>query len=442
MKVLEFNQKKKFSEASGVCAVVSDDIVMELNEYGNYEEKVLLGAEEVLDSDVEFASPNLNSEVNETDIADRLFKADDISFDLRLGYYRSLYAGHVIEGDYRVRASSGGIGTWIFKELFEQDLIDGVIHVKENLNKDSPILFQYGISRSVEEIQAGSRSKYYPVEMSEVLRTVREVEGRYAIIGIPSFIMAVRLLCEKDEVFKSRIKYTVGLICGHQKSSKFGEFLAWQVGIKPGNLTYIDYRKKLMDRPADDYGVEMVGTIDGVKVNIVKPMSELLGHDWGEGFFKAMASDYTDDVFNETADITVGDAWLPEYSNDSLGSSVVIVRNAVLDDLIHVGVGSSRLKLDIIDKEAVFLSQASHYRHTHDELAYRLFKKEISGQWRPKKRVEASDEFLERRKKIQDLREEISASSHIVYKRAVELNDLNHFIIEMGKLSNKYKKLY
>ncbi|MDP2814442.1 MAG: Coenzyme F420 hydrogenase/dehydrogenase, beta subunit C-terminal domain, partial [Erysipelotrichaceae bacterium] len=357
-------------------------------------------------------------------------------------YYRSLYAGHVVEGDYRINASSGGIGTWIFKEMFERDYIDGVIHVKENPDKGSPILFQYGISRSVEKIQAGSRSKYYPVEMSEVLRTVREVEGRYAIIGIPSFIMAVRLLCERNEVFKSRIKYTVGLICGHQKSSKFGEFLAWQVGIKPGNLTYIDYRKKLMDRPADDYGVEMVGTIVGVEVNIVKPMSELLGHDWGEGFFKVLASDYTDDVFNETADITIGDAWLPEYSDDSLGSSVVIVRNAALNDLIDSGINSGRLKLNVIDKEAMFLSQASHYRHTHDELAYRLFKKDISGQWRPQKRVEASGELLERRKKIQDLREEISASSHIVYKRAVELDDLNYFMVEMGKLSKKYKELY
>ncbi|MDP3306609.1 MAG: coenzyme F420 hydrogenase/dehydrogenase beta subunit N-terminal domain-containing protein [Erysipelotrichaceae bacterium] len=236
MKVLEFNLRKKYSEASGVCAVVSDDIVMELNEYGDYEERVLLLNDMVLDSDIEFVSPNFSSEVNETDIADRLFKSDDVSFDQRLGYYRSLYAGHVLEGDYRINASSGGIGTWIFKELLERDYIDGVIHVKENLDKGSPILFQYGISRSVEEIRVGSRSKYYPVEMSEVLRTVREVEGRYAIIGIPSFIMAVRLICEKDEVLKSRIKYTVGLICGHQKSSKFGEFLAWQVGIKPGNL--------------------------------------------------------------------------------------------------------------------------------------------------------------------------------------------------------------
>ena len=50
------------------------------------------------------------------------------------------------------------------------------------------------------------------------MKTVKDVPGRYAIVGIPSFIMAVRLLAEKDDTIKDRIKYTVGLICGHQKA--------------------------------------------------------------------------------------------------------------------------------------------------------------------------------------------------------------------------------
>ena len=187
MKVAEFNAKKIFSEASGSCAVVDDNIKMELNEYGMYEEKVLLDEDYELSPLIEFVSPNLNEEINELDIAKNLYNnIEGIHHDKRIGYYTSLYAGHISEGDYREKASSGGMGTWIFKELFEKDLIDGVIHVKENSDKNSPIMFQYDISRSIDEIKAGSKTKYYPVEFSKVLKKVKEVPGRYAIVGIPS----------------------------------------------------------------------------------------------------------------------------------------------------------------------------------------------------------------------------------------------------------------
>jgi len=443
MKVAEFNEKIIFSEASGSCAVVDDNIKMNLNEYGIYEEIVMLDENVELDPVVAYVSPNLNKEINESDIARKLYEnIQDIQYDERIGYFKSLYAGHVNEGEYRNNGSSGGMGTWIFKELFEKDLIDGVIHVKENSDKSSPIMFQYDISRSIDEIKAGSKTKYYPVEFSKVIKTVKDVPGRYAIVGIPSFIMAVRLLAEKDRIIKDRIKFTVGLICGHQKSSKFAEALAWQVGIKPGNLKQINFRKKLLDKPSSNYGVEITGIIDGEEVTIVKPTKELLGQDWGQGYFKTRASDFTDDVMNETADIALGDAWLPEYTKDSKGNNVIVVRNPVIDDLIREGIKFGRLNLDVVDKETIFRSQAAHYRHTHDELAYRLYKKDNANQWRPKKRIEASNDIPLLRRKVQDLREEISTKSHIVYKKAVELDDLDYFRTEMGKLSNKYNQLY
>ncbi len=443
MKVAEFKAKKIFSEASGSCAVVDDNIKMNLNEYGIYEEIVSLSEDYDLDPVVEYVSPNLNEEINESEIAKDLYEnIQGIQYDERIGYFTSLYAGHVNEGEYRDNGSSGGMGTWIFKELFEKDTIDGVIHVKENSDKYSPIMFQYDISRSIDEIKAGSKTKYYPVEFSKVMKTVKDVPGRYAIVGIPSFIMAVRLLAEKDDIFKDRIKYTVGLICGHQKSSKFAEAIAWQVGIKPGNLKHINYRKKLLDKSANNYGVEVTGVIDGKEVTIVKPTKELLGQNWGQGYFKTKASDFTDDVMNETADITLGDAWLPEYTKDSKGNNVIVVRNPLIDDLIKEGIKSGRLNLDVVDKETIFRSQAAHYRHTHDELAYRLYKKDKRNEWRPKKRTEASKKIPLLRRKVQDLREEISIQSHIVYKKAVELDDLDYFKREMGKLSKKYDRLY
>lgn len=443
MKVKEFNLKKNYSEASGACAVVDKNIIMKLNEYGFYEEQTRLSDDAELDPLVEFVSPNLNEKIDESKISKNLYgNVEGIKFDNRIGYYTSLYIGHVTEGEFREKASSGGMGTWIFKELFESNLIDGVIHVKKNTDSNDSLLFQYDISRSIEEIKDGAKTKYYPVEFSKVIKTVKDLPGRYAIIGIPSFIMSIRLLAEVDAVIKDRIRFTIGLISGHQKSSKFAEALAWQVGIKPGNLKYIDFRKKLLNKPASMYAIEMIGIIEGKEQTIIRSSEELLGQDWGQGFFKIKGSDFTDDVMNETADITLGDAWLPEYIKDSLGNNIVIVRNPEIDILIKNGIKLGRLNLDIADTETIFLSQAAHYRHTHDELAYRLYKKDKFNEWRPKKRVKASNDFPLFRRKVQDLRETISTNSHKIYKKAVEKNDLKYFEIEMERLSKKYNYLY
>lgn len=442
MKVSEFNSKKMYSEASGSVSVVDRNIKMELNEYGLYKETIV-DSEKELNNLVPIVSPNLNNQTTETKIANYLYSnIENIHFDMRLGYYSSLYVGYVKEGDYRKHASSGGMGTWIFKELFDRDMIDYVIHVKKSNDSKDKRLFKYEVSSSIEEIKEGAKTKYYPVEISEVMDIVKNKPGRYAVIGIPSFIYSIRLLAEADEIINERIRYTVGLVCGHQKSSKFAESMAWQVGIQPGNLVDIDFRHKLLDRPASNYAVKMTGIIDGELQTIIKPTSELFGQNWGWGFFKPLASDFTDDVFNETADIVLGDAWLPEYTPDSKGNNVVIVRNSEIDAIVKDAIQENRLKMDIVDNETIFASQASHFRHTHDELAYRLHIKDKKHEWRPEKRVAASLDISDTRRKIQDLRKIISEQSHIQYQEAVKRNDFNYFVSKMTEYTAEYTALY
>lgn len=85
MKVAEFKAKKIFSEASGSCAVVDDNIKMHLNEYGIYEEIVLLDEDDELDPVVEYVSPNLNSDANETEISKKLYgNIQEIQYDREL----------------------------------------------------------------------------------------------------------------------------------------------------------------------------------------------------------------------------------------------------------------------------------------------------------------------------------------------------------------------
>lgn len=448
MKLIEEYQSKvlnnDYSEGSGATAVISSNIEMKMNEYGEYKE-FIQDIDKVTEEEarkITEVSPMFSS-YNEDTIAKKIFsQTKNIKYREKIGYYTNLYAGHVAEADYRSLASSGGMGTWILKELFEKKMIDGVIHVKATNGGAQAPLFKYDISYNIEEIREGAKTKYYPVEFSEVLKKVKNQPGKYAIVGIPSFIMAIRLLAQQDEVIADRIKYTIGLVCGHQKSSKFADYMGWQVGIKPGSLIAIDFRKKLNYGAANKYAVEMTGLVDGEVKTITKSTNELLGQNWGQGFFKSKASDFTDDVMNETADITIGDAWLPEYVKDNLGNNIIIVRDNGIQALINEGIETKKLRLDILDEDTIIKSQSSHYKHTLDELPYRLYKKDKNNIWHPKKRITASNDLSILRKKVQDLREIMSTDSHVLFKNAIENDNIELFTSKMKEYDSKYTRLY
>ncbi len=433
----------KYSFGTGSWAVASPHITMKLNEYGEYQPELKESAN--LPSEKELKAMQDSclslSEKNESDVAEKAFSnIPDIKFDNRIGFYSGLYIGHVTEGKFRENGSSGGFGTWIFKELLERGKIDGVIQVKESTENSK--LFEYGISNSLEQICTSAKTRYYPVELSEVINKIKNTDGNYAIIGLPSYIMETRLLSDVFPQLKKRIKFMIGLICGHQKSTKFAEFLAWQCGINPGNLQRINFRKKMKDGNASDYAIEVTGLVNGKSQTIVRRMRDLIGSDWGQGIFKISASDFTDDVMNETADVTLGDAWLPEYVKDSKGNNVIIVRNPVIKEIIEDGIKNSKISVTRVNVEKVFSSQAAHFRHTQRELAYRLYKKEKAKMWVPQKRVVASNDFPWIRKRIQDKREEICKKVPLIYAKAVNKNDIMYFETRMAKLSKSYKNLY
>jgi coenzyme F420 hydrogenase subunit beta len=304
--------------------------------------------------------------------------------DSRIGSWSRIWVGHVAEDGYRERGAAGGMGGWFLTELLRRDLVDAVIHVAATTDGDR--LFRYRISRTADEVAGGSRSAYYPIELSEVLQTVRETPGRYALVGIPCFITSVRLLARADPVLAERIRVCLGLFSGHLKSTAFGELMAWQLGVPPVELQRVDFRTKLADRPANRYGM----TVEGTQGTVSGPIDGLTGREWGQGFFKYKACDYCDDISAEAADVAIGDAWLPGYNQDPKGTNVVVVRNPELVELFETAIADGRLRLEPLSADDVVRSQAGAFRHRREALPDRLAAADERGEWRPPKRLAAA----------------------------------------------------
>lgn len=434
-----FNGSKPFNPDTGIAPYIDPNIKIKLNTLGFYEEYI---ADETIEIDdkVFDSSTHYSKKEDESVLGLQLFsELPEIKFRKEIGYYKELYAGHVIEKDYRINGSSGGITTWIIAEMMSNNLIDGVIHVGKS---DDGVLFSYRISTSLEQVLENSKTKYYPVELSEVLKELRSIEGNFAVVGIPSFISSLRLLTKMDAELNKKLKYFIGLVCGHQKSSNFTDYMGWQLGVKPGMLTDINYRKKLKESKASEYGIEATELIDGKLVSKTKSKVNLKGQDWGKAYFKKYESDFVDDVMNETADITLGDAWLPEYNEDYLGTNIVIVRNPIISSLLKNAKDEGRLALDILSEEKIILSQKSHIVHTQEELSYRL--KLSKNEFAPKRREIFTDnnQITFDRKIIQRIRKKISVLSNIYYLESVDYNELDQIESKLKTYNILYRISY
>ncbi|MFD1754475.1 Coenzyme F420 hydrogenase/dehydrogenase, beta subunit C-terminal domain [Rufibacter sediminis] len=354
---------------------------------------------------------------NEDFLGAQLFPEAPI-LDNALGRFQSAYVGHVSEEDFRMQGSSGGMVTWVATELLRQGLIDGVAHVIATQDpQEDGRYFRYRIARTEAEIREGAKSRYYPIELSEVLSLIRDVPGRYAVVGIPCFIKAVQLLRKEDPLFRERIQYTLGLFCGHMKSARFVESFAWQMDVPVDEVERVEYRQKDPSRPANWYNAKL-SLRNGDSVN--RDWWHLADGDWGAGFYMNSACNYCDDVVAETSDISFGDAWVEPYSSDGRGTNVVVVRSPLVDRLVSNAIQEGRLQLEQVDARFVEQTQAAGFRQRREGLAYRLTWPRSGVQ--PRKRVTPDDKTpTPQRKLIYRMRYYLSIGSHKMFWLARQL---------------------
>ncbi len=424
----------------GACCVAAPGITVKRNEYGMYQAAISAVAESGLARALGVC-PFSDKGPNEDVLGGQLFNG--CAHDARIGYYRSLDIGHVAAGDFRERGTSGGMISWLGSELLTRGLVDGVVHIKKASRPTAGTLFEYGVSTTPAEVLEGSKSRYYPIEMSGILEWVKTNPGTYAIVGLPCFITAVRKLMQVDAVFQERIRFCIGLVCGHLKSSAFADCFAWQMGIEPGQLEAIDFRVKQSEGTAGNYAVY----VKGAGKEVVRPTRQFFGADWGHNFFRYPACDFCDDVLAETADISIGDAWLPNYEVDPKGTSIVVVRNETLLTIVRAAQQEGVLCLTASQPEEIAASQGGGLRDRREGLAYRLYLKATKHQWVPPKRVEPNRRHLTRqRARIYKARSESGHASHSCWKEALEQNNFGVFETCMQpyveKIQHEYRSFW
>lgn len=295
---------------------------------------------------------------NEDKLAE-IFLSETPKYEPLVGRYHDAYIGY--SNAFRHSSSSGGIATYVFYQLLKTKAVD---HLFVVVGEGSE--FKYSIFSDPDQITDISKTRYYPVTLEALFEEIEKTEGTIAVSGVACFIKALRLKQHYVPSLKVRIPFMVGIICGGLKSRFFTEFLSQSAGIHSG---YVDqeYRIKDPQSTASDYSF---GATDESGARHQMKMSKV-GDMWGSGLFKAEACDYCTDVLTELADISVGDAWLPEYRKDGLGNSVVITRSQLAEKIIQSGMENGELSAAKVASRKIVDSQKGSFNHRQDAAKFR-----------------------------------------------------------------------
>lgn len=418
----------------GACELVSPALLrVELDDFGKWS-ATMRGDDEAMLANASSVCPFSDDSSNETAIASRVWP--DLPVDDRIGRWRDIWAGRIRDEELIAGSSSGGLTTYVLTELLDREVVDGVIHV----GKSSDGHFEYKVSTSDDEVLLSRKSNYTSVTLASVIRQIKGDGRKYALVGLPCFIRAARLLADGDDELRNQLVLFVGLVCGHLKTRFFAESLGWQAGVEPDDIGAVDFRIKEKGRPSNRYRYSVTSRSTGAV--FTRRMSEVVDGSWGHGAFQPEACNFCDDIFAETADVVFADAWLPQYTSDWHGTNVVLSRSAIVSDILRDGVKRDEVELDVLTVDEAVESQAGNFRHRRDGLRVRLFDDLAEGLSVPQKRVMPSlDHVHPRRIRLIRARRQLSAKSLSLFLDAKLKGDLDVYLSPMREQIAGYKEI-
>jgi len=127
------------------------------------------------------------------------------------GEFTEAFISFATDPDIRERSTSGGLITAILLNMMERGEIDGAVVIVSDKNeiwRGKPI-----VARSREEILDAMKSKYAISPTNSVFGEIREIPGRYALVGLPCQIHGFVKAAELDQRLRERVVLTIGLYC-------------------------------------------------------------------------------------------------------------------------------------------------------------------------------------------------------------------------------------
>lgn len=231
------------------------------------------------------------------------------------GIVEKSFIGHTTDESIRREGASGGVLSAVLIYLLETKKIQGAICLQ--MGKSAPYKAEPIIARTKEEILSCAQSIYSVTPVNTILEQLDQENGPLAYVGLPDQVAAIRKLQMINHPSVRNIKYVLGPYMGTQMYFEAIRSFLRSHGVRSekeiANLQY---------RAGEWPGHLQITLKDG---RVLK--AEKFYYNYLIPFFITRSSLQLVDFTNELTDISVGDAWSPEYEKKGGGHSVVLARS-------------------------------------------------------------------------------------------------------------------
>jgi coenzyme F420 hydrogenase subunit beta len=243
--------------------------------------------------------------------------------------------GHATDAGLRHRASSGGLISALLTHALATGLVDFV--VQTGADPDLPTANRTRISDSAAAIMAAAGSRYAPSSPLAALEDWLARPGRFALVGKPCDIAALRARARQDPRIDARIPLMLAFFCAGVPSATGTQRILDRLDVAPEEVASFRYR-------GDGWPGYATATL---KDGSTRRMS--YSDSWGQILSKHVQfrCKICPDAVGGAADLACADAWFgdergyPSFEEQE-GRSLVIARTptgrALLDSARAAGV--------------------------------------------------------------------------------------------------------
>lgn len=253
-----------------------------------------------------------------------------------LGPYRQVYTGYASDPTIRRRGASGGVISRVLIHLLETGQIEGAVVIRQGLytpEEAAPL-----IATNRDEVLASAQSVYAVTPMLTLLPEMERFPGRLAFVGLPEQVAALRMLQAVGHPAAQKVVFVAGPYTGtNMYAGAVRAFLRMQGVSDRVPITSLQWR-------AGEWpGYLRVETADG---RVFK--AQKFYYNYLIPFYISRNCQITPDFTNELTDLSVGDAWSPQFEAAGGGHSVIVARSDRAETLLNDMGRSSLLTLDPI----------------------------------------------------------------------------------------------
>lgn len=287
------------------------------------------------------------------------FNADK-NYDPIWGPIQSIYRAAAIDEEVRKYGSSGGVLSALQIFLLESGKVDFIVGT--SVATDNPLDTKINICKTRADVLKGSGSRYAPSAPLKDIINLLDLPGRFAFVGKPCDVAALRRLGQYDSRVSEKIPYLLSFMCAGIPSRQGTHAILKELGVCPDDVTAFRYRGN--GWPGHTTATLKDGTSRSMQYE--KSWGHILCH------YVQWRCKLCPDGTGEFADIACADAWdiksdgSPDFSEKE-GVSFSIIRSEIgyrlFEDCIKFNSLTIIGKSSVLELQNVQLHQ-SHRRKT------------------------------------------------------------------------------